>query len=253
MQKLFYLLATLIPLAAISQDRIDFYSSTAASKQHPVVTNNTIAKAINNDGHTLELVFTVPVAHQHVFRNMAAALRTQAGQLDFTIPGETTLESHNRLRFTANAGDVYVYFNDELRLVINDTKHAYSICTPGYSCSLTDAENNKDISIRAECITVGYRPFEQTSSKLVVTVNEPVNDLQEMKIYPNPVHNRLHIISGKDLPVSVSVLNAEGKLVDSKMIPGKMELDVTGLPAGLYFLRIDTDKNKHIIRSFIKQ
>lgn len=253
MQKLFCLLLTLTSLTAISQDRIDFYSPVAVAKQRSVVSDKIIRQAYNNDGHTLELVFTVPAAQQHLFRNITATLRTQAGQLDFIIPGETTLESRNRLRFTANSGNVYVYVNDILRLEINDAQHAFSICTPGYSCSLIDAESNKDIAIQAERITVGYRPFIQPSSKPPLTTHEPVNELKEIKIFPNPVLNSVHIISGKGAPVSITVLNAEGKLINTKMIPGQTELDVTELPAGLYFLRIDTDKNEHVVRSFIKQ
>jgi|GEM_PF-6148531 len=258
MQKLSCLFIMLIPLSAISQDRsagerIDFYSSITIAKQKSIVADKTITQAQNNDGHTLELLFTVPTEQQHAFHNMAAALRTPAGQLNFIIPGETILESRNRLRFTAHAGEVYVYINDVLKIVVNDGQHVYSICTPGYSCSLTDIESNKDIAIQAQCITVGYRPFTEPSYKLIPATNQPVNELRQIKIFPNPVHNSLHIISGKSSPVSISVLNAEGKLMNTKMIPGQTQVDVTTLPAGLYFMRIDTDKNEHLVRSFIKQ
>ena len=157
MQKLLSLLIAFIPLTGISQDRIDFFSSATRSKQTPLVANKIIPGDLNNDGHTLELVFTVPVTKQHAFRSIAVALNTQAGLVNFIIPGETILESRNRLRFAAYAGKIYLYINDVLKLAVDDTQHAYSICTPGYSCSLTDVESNKEIAIQTQSVTVGYK------------------------------------------------------------------------------------------------
>ena len=55
------------------------------------------------------------------------------------------------------------------------------------------------------------------------------------EVYPNPVKDILHIQT--KIKANFSLINAEGKLVASKMINGNGEINVSHLPAGLYYLK----------------
>jgi hypothetical protein len=251
MQKIFCLLITALPLSAIAQENIGFSSSAKIIKQN-AENNKILQRSFNNDGHTLELIFTVAAAQQHIFRNMAGLLNTPAGKLNFIFPGETMMQQRNKLRFTNQAGKVYVFFNDMLRSVINDEQHAYAVCTPGYVCSLTDVETNTDLIVQTECITVGYRDYEPPSSAPAI-INETGKNIQTVNVFPNPAHNSLQITTGSKDALSIMLLNAEGKQLAVKTNAAGNILDIQDLPPGSYFLRIDTGKNTPIIRSFIKQ
>jgi hypothetical protein len=74
------------------------------------------------------------------------------------------------------------------------------------------------------------------------------------RIYPNPAHDVLKIESKHDIEVqSISIYNTLGQLVLVVPTRGEAErseanakatkaVDVSGLPAGNYFIKIDSDK-----------
>lgn len=75
-------------------------------------------------------------------------------------------------------------------------------------------------------------------------------------IYPNPVNNgkvQIHLDESM-AGGSVSLYNSEGKVLNflSHAESSLMEMDISGYPAGMYFLRIEKG-NKHNIYKIIKQ
>jgi hypothetical protein len=83
--------------------------------------------------------------------------------------------------------------------------------------------------------------------------------IQLLNIFPNPSQDliNLSIISKNEELVSVSLLNLEGKKVKSfnyNIFKGKqtISLDISYLPSGNYFLKIDNDK-VHLVDKFTKE
>ena len=71
-------------------------------------------------------------------------------------------------------------------------------------------------------------------------------------IYPNPAKDELFVKSNKDF-VSFSIYNAAGQLIVSKKISGNPNINVSGLAAGNYLLKL-TDKHGNIETSlFLKK
>ncbi|MCC6410640.1 MAG: T9SS type A sorting domain-containing protein [Saprospiraceae bacterium] len=72
-------------------------------------------------------------------------------------------------------------------------------------------------------------------SYTIVSQNNPVGE--QMKVWPNPTNGQVFLegFSGKD--VSLVVFNAMGQSMDTPFAGGR--LDLTGLPPGLYFLRMN--------------
>ncbi|MGM0650677.1 MAG: T9SS type A sorting domain-containing protein [Bacteroidota bacterium] len=68
------------------------------------------------------------------------------------------------------------------------------------------------------------------------------NDSIYINIFPNPVDNELHISRNKRSAAEVGIYNASGILVYQKIIESdKCTVDFTGLPAGLYLLKINNE------------
>ena len=93
-------------------------------------------------------------------------------------------------------------------------------------------------------------------------VSTPVNGVNAISaanlhysVYPNPVGNVLNVSSEMEGVKNISIINAEGKLVATTTLSGKLlHIDVAGLPAGAYFIKVkevDADKVESI--QFIKQ
>lgn len=80
-----------------------------------------------------------------------------------------------------------------------------------------------------------------------VSVNDVVSN-NKIAVYPNPVSNILNIDS-EEMLMNVSIFDLTGKAVALK---GSSQIDVSGLKSGIYFIRIETQKQTQIIK-FVKQ
>ena len=87
--------------------------------------------------------------------------------------------------------------------------------------------------------------FKVTQDTLITAVFEPkvpvteVTDQHPMlTLYPNPSHDIIHIAAG--VPVkSVTIYDLSGKSI--RHITGHENIDISRLPAGIYFVKIQTD------------
>lgn len=86
----------------------------------------------------------------------------------------------------------------------------------------------------------------------VVGINNPDN--VAVKVFPNPASDKLHIeIEGMYAPYSVTLVNSLGSLVKQvKSEAENVQLDVSELPAGLYFVRVDTGMGFQMKKVFIQ-
>ena len=70
----------------------------------------------------------------------------------------------------------------------------------------------------------------------------------ELNIYPNPVINQITISHGEKVK-EISLMDANGKIILEQKASGReTELEMTGLPAGMYFIRLDDGNMKRIIK-----
>lgn len=97
------------------------------------------------------------------------------------------------------------------------------------------------MSVTVLCFAAGVHSFNATGSELFV--------------YPNPATNHLFVkLKGHAGTTQLELMNTEGKVLRS-MIPDNaesIEMNLSQLDAGMYFLRLLTDGNSYVTR-FIKQ
>jgi hypothetical protein len=75
----------------------------------------------------------------------------------------------------------------------------------------------------------------------VAVVNLDGNAAATLSIYPNPVVSLLTITSSKTDDISVSLVNALGQtmLIIKTENASQLQLNVSGLAAGVYFVRVN--------------
>jgi hypothetical protein len=100
-----------------------------------------------------------------------------------------------------------------------------------------------------------------TGFPVVVITSTPIGSVgipwftsQWLRIYPNPVSEYLVIESQKNIRI-VEVFSLTGILQNRAEVTGagKIILDVSAFPSGLYILRITSEDNRFILKKFIKQ
>ena len=102
-------------------------------------------------------------------------------------------------------------------------------------------------------------PRTQESDRLdLVLVVEPgvgigiISLADAIQIFPNPVRNELNIAADSSLTITgASIFNTSGQMIQSAVNPGH-QIDVSALPQGIYFIRIETDKGV-VTKHFVKE
>ncbi|MBQ0735571.1 beta-1,3-glucanase family protein [Aquimarina celericrescens] len=84
--------------------------------------------------------------------------------------------------------------------------------------------------------------------------NKKEPNIQNLKIYPNPVSTDLYI-AGADTNTKVTIVNLSGQVIEvQKEINGsQVVLDISGIPAGIYFLKISQKGKTAKAFQFIKK
>ena len=86
----------------------------------------------------------------------------------------------------------------------------------------------------------------------VTNVNESKQIESNLKIYPSPTSNYINI-EGPNEEYSLQILNIQGQLFhELNNIDGHQNIEVSFLPSGLYFIKVNYNKVNQIIR-FLKQ
>ncbi|MFA4851158.1 MAG: T9SS type A sorting domain-containing protein, partial [Bacteroidales bacterium] len=74
----------------------------------------------------------------------------------------------------------------------------------------------------------------------------------DMIIYPNPASDQIHVILARnDIPdkLSVALINYTGQLkyTETLMRQNEFNIDISGLPAGIYLLIINNETGRKIV------
>ena len=81
---------------------------------------------------------------------------------------------------------------------------------------------------------------------------ETINLEDAVRIFPNPVRNELNIAADNNLAIiGVVIFNTSGQMVQTIANPGS-QVDVSSLPQGIYFIRIETDRGT-VTKRFVKE
>ncbi len=83
-------------------------------------------------------------------------------------------------------------------------------------------------------------------------LSTPENNLSDLKIFPNPVQNKLMLQSFNYNFDLISITDVNGRIINSIKKPISNELDVSALKAGIYFLNIQSSEG-NISKKFIKK
>jgi hypothetical protein len=110
----------------------------------------------------------------------------------------------------------------------------------------TDSTLSVDLSAVTYCISSGSSSQANASTKEVSSSSQEniIESLTTFKIYPNPATSKLFVrsIEQNDVKANITLYNMNGMQVRSYNISDKYnqvhELDINGLPTGLYIIRI---------------
>lgn len=119
-----------------------------------------------------------------------------------------------------------------------------------------DTEGTFDVSLTAtNSAGTDTELKENYISVLPWTNTIEMGDESEIKIFPNPVFDKLQIQTNSSIQTAISfaLFNSQGKLVMSKQIEkGESTIDLTTLPQGLYFLKLSMGEKSERIKLFKK-
>ncbi|MEM6721477.1 MAG: T9SS type A sorting domain-containing protein [Bacteroidota bacterium] len=97
------------------------------------------------------------------------------------------------------------------------------------------------VTVSNDCSTVSYSR----------TLSTAENELVNVKIYPNPTSNFIHI-EGVNTLETVEVYSLAGKKIAVSATTNS-QIDVSSLQNGIYFLKLRDDQNRSTVKKFIKQ
>lgn len=114
---------------------------------------------------------------------------------------------------------------------VNDSIMTTQLCFSDFQAIKADGSN---VAIGASCITVEYYDSNFVSANVVIP-NKPI-----FSLYPNPVKNAVNINVSANITAKI-LLDMEGRIVATEN-DGTPQMSLQGLPSGIYFLRLCTDK-----------
>ena len=92
--------------------------------------------------------------------------------------------------------------------------------------------------------------FEDTNSHLGIANHQLPNTDYPISIYPNPASTTVTV--KVDMPMHVALMDVSGRIVITQAGNKETTLDVSGMPAGTYFLRVTTEEGCEIKKLIIK-
>lgn len=103
---------------------------------------------------------------------------------------------------------------------------------------------------------VSYSDATSYSLGIFSEINELNSNEVLFNISPNPVNDILTLTLLNQISAStrLSIYDTFGKLATETLVLNQniYQLDLSSLPNGIYFIKIDTDKSKPVMKKFIK-
>ncbi|NLR91123.1 sulfatase-like hydrolase/transferase [Flammeovirga agarivorans] len=121
---------------------------------------------------------------------------------------------------------------------------------------VTRDEEDQEVKILAKVELNGESGHKEFTLHVVGTKEEaepptpPTSldpELSQIKVYPNPAHQVVHIITDQQAGEELRLYNIRGALILNQKHQSKTQLDISGLPKGVYILKIGYHINKLIV------
>jgi len=157
------------------------------------------------------------------------------GYTDFSVSGFTTTGDPSP-RISKTSGNALITWNDATQTI----DVAAGLAAGSYPVVLTAAN--------------GITPDATLTFTLTITNTSAVETItaDALTIYPNPVKNELFIMNNEQLTMNnVEIVDLSGKTLMSQSSP-LSQINVTNLSAGVYFIKITTDKGI-VTKKFVKK
>ncbi|MEM9544704.1 MAG: T9SS type A sorting domain-containing protein [Bacteroidota bacterium] len=101
------------------------------------------------------------------------------------------------------------------------------------------------ISVSSLSTSICPEPNASLSCTTLVTVNTEDAGLSKIKVYPNPVMNRLNVKNPEHLNLSYNILSTLGQSIKKGSVVDEF-IDMSNLPPGIYMLRVQEFDSKQI-------
>ena len=133
-----------------------------------------------------------------------------------------------------------------------------SVCNIKSVCDYLDnggiatiSDNDPGCNSVGEVNSACAEPVE--NSCIMVSVDKiELSEGDLIGVFPNPVQNNLQIKIGNLEKYKVDIRNAHGKLISSQTFSGDSEIDLSGLPSGIYFLEFNI-QDQFSVKRIVKE
>lgn len=131
--------------------------------------------------------------------------------------------------------------------------YTYNVCLTVWNCDYDINGNEIGRCSHTTCkqITFVSNPTQEKTGPISSITNNGKNKYK-VDVYPNPATKEMFVeITGIDKP-KVSIVTIQGvKVGEAKKVSDlKYKFDVSGLAAGIYFVNVEGDNNKQVIKFF---
>lgn len=145
-----------------------------------------------------------------------------------------------------------------------DDQITYNIVSNSNSSELTATMNGKTLNLTriskeegtADLVMRATSDGQYVDFNIHVIINYvpdgvDENEIVTISIYPNPAHDIIFVGTNNDLPVqNIQLYNIAGQLV---MTSNELEINVSELPEGVYFVTVFTENQKFVERIIIEK
>lgn len=138
------------------------------------------------------------------------------------------------------------YCSTQIGILNSDDSITWTSAFSGNNFSTFGINNQNELFVAA--VNNG-KIFRVTTSTLGINENGLSSTI---KVYPNPASKRVFIEGIKDKNTSVDITNTEGrKVLEKAKIDSDNSLNISGIPAGVYFIHLTTDNQKSYSKKLI--
>lgn len=140
------------------------------------------------------------------------------------------------------------YCSDQIGILSSDNSITWTTPYSGSGFASFGQDSQKGLYVAA--VNSG-KIYKITSTTLSTQEN---NNISEIKVYPNPASKRVFIEGLKDTKVSVEIISSEGrKVLDQIKINKDNSIDISGIPAGVYYINLKSGELKSYSQKLIIQ